>query len=174
LRDANRLFIASDSNADGLLDTAWKTTRKPARGGISNLLCIAEPLDILSKELGNVADRVTVILPWGSLLRAVAAPEVASLLQIASLCSSDASIEVVFSCDPQCDAGESARLGISHTDERHIKLTLPELYRQAGLRIVAAAKLPQRELSMYETAWAKRLATGRPRDVWRFCATRKE
>ena len=106
MRDQSRLFIASDANADGLLETAWKAARKPARGGILNLICIAEPLEVLATELESIAERLTVILPWGSLLRAVAAPEATSLLQIASLCSSKANIEIVFSFDPHRDAAE--------------------------------------------------------------------
>jgi len=64
LRDAGRLFIATDANPDALLDTAWKAARKPSRGGIPNLICVSEPLEVLAKELSNVADRLTVILPW--------------------------------------------------------------------------------------------------------------
>jgi 16S rRNA (adenine(1408)-N(1))-methyltransferase len=172
MRDASRLFIATDANAEGLLEAAWKAARKPTRGGIPNLICIAEPLYILAKELGNVAERVTVILPWGSLLRAVAAPEVASLWQIASLCSAGASVEIVFSYDPQRDAEEGARLGIGQLSAEYMYSTLPEPYQQAGLHIVSAEKIPQQELPMYETTWAKRLASGRSRDVWRLRAIR--
>src|SRR5260370_14965427 len=84
-REPDRLFIASDANPSLLLETAWKAGRKPARGGISNLICIAEPLDVLAAELGAVADRVTRILPWAILLRAVAAPAGNSLRSIPGL-----------------------------------------------------------------------------------------
>lgn len=172
MRDARRLFIATDANPDALLDTAWKAARKPSRGGIKNLICVSEPLKVLAKELINVADRLTVILPWGSLLRAVAAPEIVSLHQIASLCSEAADVEIVFSCDPQQDAHERARLGIVQLEERIICSTLPERYQQAGLAVLNAAKISQQELAIYETTWAKRLATGRARDIWRLRAKR--
>ena len=173
MRDQSRLFIASDANADGLLETAWKAARKPARGGILNLICIAEPLEVLATELESIAERLTVILPWGSLLRAVAAPEATSLLQIASLCSSKANIEIVFSFDPHRDAAEGARLGIAHLDGRYITSRLPEVYRRAGLQVEHVQAMPFRELAEYETSWAKRLATGRERNVWRIRATCK-
>src|SRR5215470_5134087 len=102
--EPSRLFIASDANPDALSEIAWRAGRKPARGGVPNLICIAEPLETLATELGAVADRVTIILPWGSLLRAVAAPELLSLRYIASLCILEASVEIVLSYDEQRDA----------------------------------------------------------------------
>jgi 16S rRNA (adenine(1408)-N(1))-methyltransferase len=163
-------FIASDANPSALQEIAWRAGRKPARGGVSNLLCIAEPLDILSKELGAVADRITIILPWGSLLRAVAAPEMNALRYIARLCLPDATAEIIFSYD-QNDAQEQAPLGDLTFDESHIA-TLPERYQLAGLKIAEVAEISQQQLAAYETTWAKRLAFGRRRTVWRIRATR--
>ena len=168
-REPVRLFIASDANPDALLETAWKSGRKPARGGVSNLLCIAEPLDVLVQELGPVADRVSMILPWGSLLAAVAKPDLDSLRQIASLCQPNASIEILFSYESQRDAREIASLGITDLNQEHI-MRLPSVYEQAGLRVLSVETLPQRGLAAYETTWAKRLAFGRPREVWRLRA----
>src|SRR5260370_2924609 len=172
-REPDRLFVASDAIPARVRETGWKARRKHARGGISNLVCIAETLDVLAAELGAVADRVTVILPWGSLLRSVAAPDVnslrsiAGLRSIADLCLPDATIEIVFSYDSERDARERAPLGVSVLDERHMLTTLPRLYEQACLPITLVERLSQKELATYETTWAKRLAFGRSLEVWR-------
>ena len=60
-------------------------------------------------------------------------------------------------------------VGVVALDEKHIR-ALPRFYEQAGLRVVSAEALPQRELRTYETTWAKRLAFGRERQVWRIRA----
>jgi 16S rRNA (adenine(1408)-N(1))-methyltransferase len=132
-------------------------------------MCIAEPLATLATELAAVADRITVILPWGSLFRAVAAPELVSLRHIAHLCFSGANVEIVLSYDEQRDVRQRASLPAGGLEEEHIA-TLPRLYQQAGLQIVAAERFSQRELAGYQTTWAKRLAFGRPRKVWRLRA----
>ena len=165
-RDPSRLFIASDSNAAALTEIAWRAGRKPERGGIPNLICIAEPLDALATELAAAADRITIILPWGNLLRAVAAPEVVSLRNIARLCLAGANVEIVFSYDVQRDARQGIPLTACALDEEHIA-TLPRLYEQAALQILAAGRFPQKELVAYETTWAKRIVHGRPRKIWR-------
>jgi len=163
------LFIASDTNASALSEIAWRAGRKTARGGVSNLICIAEPLDTLATELTAVADRITVILPWGNLLWAVAAPELVSLRHISHLCLSGANVEIVLSYDEERDARQLISMQVGRLDEEHIA-TLPPLYQQAGLQIVAVGRFSQRELADYQTTWAKRLAFGRRRTVWRLRA----
>jgi hypothetical protein len=121
-------------------------------------------------ELAAVADRITVILPWGSLLRAVASPELVSLGNIARLCLPDANLEIVLSYDGQRDKRQEISFVAGTFDAEHIA-TLPGFYQQAALQVVAADRLSQRELAGYETTWAKRLAFGRSRKIWRLRAT---
>ncbi|HEY6252931.1 MAG TPA: hypothetical protein VI685_23480 [Candidatus Angelobacter sp.] len=127
----------------------------------------------MSGELGAIADRVTIILPWAGLLRAVATPEIEPLRHIAHLCLPDASVEIVLSYDEQRDAGQNAPLGAQPLNEEHLA-SLPPLYEQAGLRVVSAAALSHRQLHTYETTWAGRLAAGRERQVWRILARRQK
>jgi len=162
----NRLIIATDANPDALLETAWKAGRKPARGGVSNLICIAEPLSVVGRELGALADIVTVILPWGLLLQAVAVPLMESLREIAALCLPDARIEIVFSYDPERDAEV---FGMDVDLAEHVA-KLPTLYREVGLRIEQIGKLSNEQLRGYQTTWAKRLGFGKPRQTWRLLA----
>jgi hypothetical protein len=152
------------------LETASRAGRKPSRGGVPNLLCIAEPVHVLADDLAGIANRVTAILPWGSLLRALVLPEIASLAHLRRLCAPNASVEVVFSYDQSRDAGERGPLGVAGVQESHVRGFLEELYQSAGFRVASAERISQVELSRYETTWAKRLAFGRPREIWRLRA----
>jgi 16S rRNA (adenine(1408)-N(1))-methyltransferase len=166
------LFLAADANPDALLETASRAARKPERGGVSNLLCIAEPADVLAAELAGIADRLTVILPWGSLLRAVALPEIESLRRLQRLCAPGAGIEIVFSYDEKRDAGDHGPLGHAHMSESRVRELLP-LYESVGFQRLSASPISGHELQAYDTTWAKRLAFGRPRQVWRIRANSK-
>ena len=128
---------------------------------------------MLARELGAVADRITAILPWGSLFRSVVAPEPESLPQIAALCLPGATVEIVFSYDEQRDGHFVLRSGIPALNEDHIFGVLPFAYQNAGLPMTAVEGISQEELAGYETTWAGRLAFGRPRKVWRIRAARK-
>ena len=166
------MFLATDANPDALLEIASRAARKPARGGVPNLICIAEPVEALSGELAGIADRITAILPWGSLLRALVQPETAFLHRLHRLCASEASLEIVFSYDQERDASEQGPLGAAGVQESYVRNVLPALYEAAGFRITGTDRISRSELSAYETSWAKRLAFGHPREVWRLRAAK--
>ena len=128
---------------------------------------------MLARELGAVADHITVILPWGNLFKCVVGPEAEALQQIAALCWPGAMVEIVFSYDEQRDAHFAVRSGIPPLTQEHIFQVLPLAYESAGLPITTIEGISQEELAGYETTWAKRLAFGRPRKVWRIKAVRK-
>jgi len=134
---------------------------------VRSLLCIAEPAETLADELGAIANRVTVILPWGSLLRAVALPDISFLCDLRRLCASDATVEIVFSYDERSDAGQQYRLGFASLQESHVRTVLAETYERAGFRVTSIEAISQPDLRLYQTTWATRLAFGRPREIWR-------
>ncbi len=164
------MFVAVDSNPELLARIAWQSERKPSRGGVPNLLCLAEAAEALSRELPGVADRISVILPWGRLLRSVAQPDLADLRSIAALCQPEATIEIVFSYDPCVDAQKGGPLPKLVVDEAHVVKELPRLYRLAGLDVTGVQRLPLADLKSYSTTWARRLSFGREREVWRVTA----
>lgn len=164
--------MAVDSNQELLTRIAWQSKRKPSRGGAPNLLCLAEAAEGLSRELPGIADRVSVILPWGRLLRSVAQPDLADLRNIAALCQAEATMEIVFSYDPDIDAQEGGPLRRLVVDEAHVIRELPRVYRLAGLAVTEVKRLPLADLRNYSTTWARRLSFGREREVWRVTAIR--
>lgn len=167
-RCANRLFVAVDTNAEALNQIARQAGRKASRGGVSNLLCIAEAAEKLGVALPGVADQVSIILPWGRLLQSVAQPNPDDLRNIAALCRPGANVEVLFSYDAQVDGQDP--LGTGWLDEVHVRDKLPVAYGLAGLAVKEIKRVSMAELKQYSTTWAKRLAYGRTREIWRIRA----
>jgi 16S rRNA (adenine(1408)-N(1))-methyltransferase len=110
---------------------------------------------------------VTALLPWGSLLRAFALPDVEALRTVRRLCRPGAALEVILALDDERDATELARLGLAEFSERHLTCELTVAYRDAGFRIDAIERMTREELRALPSTWAKRLAFGRERPVWR-------
>lgn len=91
-----------------------------------------------------------MLLPWGSLLRAVAGDDEASLRRLRGLCAPGTQVEIVVGDD-----------GLPSPDG------LPERYREAGFE-VSAERLAAAEVADLGTTWAKRLArSDRERPFWR-------
>ena len=151
---------------------ARQASRKASQGGVSNLLCLAEAAERLGQALPGLADQVSVILPWGRLLATVAEPNLEDLRHLAALGQVGASFEVLFSYDRRVDG--AGLLDLGGLNEAHVRDTLPLAYALAGLAVQAVERVSMAELKSYSTTWAKRLAYGRAREVWRIRAVRRE
>jgi 16S rRNA (adenine(1408)-N(1))-methyltransferase len=136
-----------------------------------NLLYVRAALEDLPEELAGLADRVSVVLPWGSLLGAVARPCVSLLVGIRALCQTSAKLTVVFALDPDRYRSEAERLGLVPPVGGDLRSHLAPGYREAGFRIRWVRVLPQAELERWSSTWARRLARGRSRSLWELEAT---
>lgn len=146
-----------------------RAASKPARGGAPNFLAVRASVETLPSELCGVASEVRIILPWGSLLRAVASPDIDLLRGIRSLCHPGANLEVAFSLDPCRDAAALDRLDLGAMDDSHFH-ALRAGYGEAGFDLTTTESLGREGLRSLGTTWAAKLAHGVPRAAWRLSA----
>lgn len=131
------------------IDNVFDHLRKAARK-VPNALFVRASAEALPDELAGLAGSVTILLPWGSLLRAVQGPDVAMLAGVRRLCRPGATLLVVM--------GEPANASIAWA------------YRVAGFDANVHA-ITAGEVRQLRTTWAARLAFGRPRRFTEIRAT---
>lgn len=139
---------------------------RAARAGLSNLIYVRASIEDLPLELAGIADQVTAILPWGSLLAAFARPVVPLLQDVRRLCAPAAALTVVLGVDPERDQAEALRLGLPALTPAHFAGALPTGYAEAGFVVTRVRALTSEDLARWASSWAKRLAYGRPRHVF--------
>ncbi len=161
-QEPERLFIGVDANAAGLRNISGRAARRRA----ANLLYVRAAVELLPAELAGVADRLTVILPWGSLLAAVARPAVPLLAGIRALCRPGAQLTVVLALDPLRDRGELDRLDVPPLDASTAARALGGGYAEAGFSLRSVAPLDTRGLAAWPSTWTRKLAFGRPRQAF--------
>lgn len=164
-RDPARLFLGIDNNPDGLDEAARRAARKPSRGGVANARFLQAGVEDLAADdlLHGVADRVTVLLPWGSLLTGVLLPDPRVLDGLRAVARPGAALEVVVSLD-----GRDSPAQVLPPPDLG-RLAAP--YRTGGWRLRTVKPLDREALADVGTTWAKRLAYGRPRPAWRLTAS---
>ncbi len=133
-----------------------------------NLLYVRAAIEDLPTELAGLADHVSVVLPWGSLLAAVARPSVKLLGSIRALCQPNAKLTVVFALDPDRDRSEVERLDLAPLLGGDLESHLKQAYREAGFLVMSLRALRPEELRLWPSTWARRLAWGRSRFFWQF------
>lgn len=164
-RQPGTLFIGLDADAGPLKPAARAAARKPARGGTPNAAFVAGAAEALPGPLANVADAITVYLPWGSLLAAVLGVD--GLARLRHVARPGATFEAVVSHDPQRDGLEWERLGLRpDLAEDGLRRT----YGLAGWDRLRCNELSMAELRNVGTTWAKRLAQSPGRRAWRIGA----
>lgn len=137
------LVIGIDANADALREASARATRKPSRGGVTNVIFARLALEEMPGDLEGLATELTVLLPWGSLLRAVAAGEVSTLRRT---CRAGARVRVVFGY-----GAEDGTLGLPAIDRARLEAA----YRHAGFEVTCR---PLADIGSVSTTWAKKLA----------------
>jgi hypothetical protein len=162
----DRLFIGIDPSTAGLR----RLSGRAERDRLANLVYVRAAVESLPAELAGAADRVTIILPWGSLLAAVARPSVDALRGIRALCQPRATLTILLGVDADRDRAEATRLGLPVLAEPHLRGLLATAYAAAGLAVTSIRSAGADELAGWPSTWARRLAFGLTRPVFRIDA----
>jgi 16S rRNA (adenine(1408)-N(1))-methyltransferase len=169
-RNPRKFYIGVDANPRPLEKVSEKVHRKPAKGGLSNILFIQASVEDLPPELDGIADEVHVHFPWGSLLRAVTVGDQRVLENLRRICSSDALLEVVIGLDTERDRTEIERLGIQSITDDYVDKVLGAHYRNAGFEIFEGGTILPSDWPELQTSWAKRLKGNANRSLVYFIA----
>jgi ubiquinone/menaquinone biosynthesis C-methylase UbiE len=133
-RDPSRLFVAIDPVAESMAASANRARREH----LDNALFVVAAVESLPCELVGVADRITVLFPWGSLLAGVAKPVPNVLAALARIARPDATLEVLINRSAEPD---------DITD-------LADRYRRSGFEVDRLERLSE---PPYATTWGKRV-----------------
>ncbi len=152
-----KFYIGIDANAAPLAKISMKATRKPAKGGLANVLFIQAAIEALPEELNESADEIHIHFPWGSLLRAVAVGDENALAALRRIAAPECLLEIIIGIDEERDKTEIERLNLPRLSDRYLRETLLPKYEQAGFQILESGVLNPSEWSRLETSWARRL-----------------
>lgn len=156
-QNPRKFYIGIDANAQPLAKISEKIYRKPAKGGLPNVLFIQAAVEALPPELDGVADEVHVHFPWGSLLRAVATGENAVLRGLRRLCAPGALVEIIIGLDPERDQSAIETLGLELLTPGFLEKTLVPRYEASGFEVLEQGMLGPAEWPKLTTSWARRL-----------------
>jgi 16S rRNA (adenine(1408)-N(1))-methyltransferase len=159
MANPRKFFIGIDANAKPLAKISMKATRKPAKGGLPNVLFIQSSIENLPEELNETADEIHIHFPWGSLLRAVACGDESVLENLRRICVPECLLEIIIGIDERRDKSEIERLGLPVISAEYLETFLIPKYAAAGFEIVEKKILQPFEWSQIETSWARKLQT---------------
>ena len=102
-REPDSLVIGVDANADAMAESSRRAAAPERKGGLPNALFVVAAAERLPPELRGIAAEVSILLPWGSLLRGALAFDDAcdAAAGIAGLVAPGGRVRAIVSIDPR-------------------------------------------------------------------------
>lgn len=161
--EPDALVIGIDASAAAMAETSRRAAKAPDRGGTPNALFVVAAAERLPSELHGIADELTILFPWGSLLRgALAIDGAAAADGIACLLSPAGHLTIIVSLTDRDNAGADLPR-LEHPDAA---ATLAGRWAHHGLDVQEFRPATAAEIRATGSSWARRLAAGRDRPAW--------
>ena len=159
-QDPAALVIGIDASAAGMAESSLRAARGPRKGGLENALFVVAAAEQPPPELRGLAAELTILFPWGSLLRgALALDEAADAAAgIADLLAPDGRATAVLSIDSR----DRLVLPVDALDPEAIA----RRWQPFGVTVCGFGPADQATIDATASSWARRLRAGRDRPVW--------
>lgn len=160
----NHLFVGIDSNDGPLFHPAWKKKRKVPRGGLprDNLQLVHSSIQSLPDSLTNVANRISINFPWGSLLNDLTSGCESIIEKVATLAKPEAEFSVLLNASIYHDPSYVDRLQVANMLEPAQQEKLRRVLIRAGFRGIQIDPMPNMDR---RTSWGQHLTLGSNRKV---------
>lgn len=153
------LVVGVDPAWERMVETATRAARKPAKGGLANIVFVRGVAEDPPGPLHGVADEVRVVMPWGRLLAGVVRGDADVCGGLRALAVPGATLEVTVATDIWREPVPREIRELPELTVAHVGTALGKRFDEVGWRVLSAESLPAGDLP---SSWAKRLADGRP------------
>jgi 16S rRNA (adenine(1408)-N(1))-methyltransferase len=155
------LVVGVDPAWQRMTETAVRAARKPAKGGAPNLILVGSAIETVPAALHGVADEVTVLMPWGKLLRGVVLGEEDVLSGLRAVAKPGAPLEVSIGTSIW---REPVPLEIRDLPELTpatvVSTGLADRLAALGWQVADVRLVPHTDLDTISSSWARRLGSG--------------
>jgi hypothetical protein len=149
-----RLVVGIDPVAAAMAEASRRAAAPARRGGRPNAAFVVAAAEALPGELSGTAARVTVNLPWGSLLRGALALDPVAAAGIASLLRPGGTAELLLA--PAARDGLGAEVDVA----ARVADGLADDWAARGLELMVAHPATATDLEATRTTWGRRLGLG--------------
>lgn len=159
-RHPDMFFIGIDANAERMREASHRGARSLQRGGAPNAAFVAASAEDLPGALAATADEVTVVLPWGSLMRGVLTADGAMVARLTGLLRPGGRLELLLSI-----VETDAEPDLPALDENRARALASE-YGRLGLTVEEVRLAEDADIDRLGSSWGRRLGIPTHRQAW--------
>ena len=142
-------------------------SKKSVRNKLKNVLFVVGSVENLPPELFSIANRIYIILPWGTLLEKIVKPTKNKVCELAGMLKSHGEIEITLGYSPEFEPSETKRLDLPEIDDELINNSIVPILKNCGFELKKLENIKKDQLKDTETTWAKKLKFGKDRQIYR-------
>ena len=167
-REPSTLVVGVDADGAAMRRASLRAARPLRKGGLPNALFLVATAAELPGPLAGMVEQLTVVLPWGSLLRALVQAEAELLDGLRACLRGEGELELLLSVQP---IDRSLNLPVlDHSAVRQLQAA----YGRHGLQPQETRQADGRDVERLGSSWARRLAIPDRRPAWLLRFARKE
>lgn len=152
------LVLAVDATADAMIEQSVRSTKKPERGGVRNIIFLVADINTLPRALNGRVNNLLITLPWASLLRRLVVGDASTLQSLRRILTPDGSLTIVLNLDPLHQRVPRKLEDLATTDLKSMEDRMRSRYAEQGLQITCMERVLGKEKREIGSAWAKKLA----------------
>ena len=150
-REPDTLVLGLDASASAMAEASRRAARPARKGGLANALFVVAAAEALPPELSGRASLVSVLFPWGSLLRGCLGLDDTVAGGVAGLVAPGGRLELLLA-----PAERDGLEGVPTTETGIIRAATRAFARH-GLRVLTARAATPAEVAATGSSWARRL-----------------
>ena len=134
--------------------------REINRKKVRNAVLINSSIENFNPEVTDFFDEITIILPWGNLLKYVVTVDTDFFTKIATWLKKNGKIKIIFGFNEELEEKETKRLNLPELNEKEILFIQSNLSHLHDLELAEFKESNFKDLKNFETTWAKKLSYG--------------
>lgn len=150
-REPTTLALGIDASAAAMAEASRRAARAARKGGLDNARFVLAAAESLPAELAGQAALVTVLFPWGSLLRGCVGLDDAVACGVAGLVARGGVLELLLA-----PAERDGLAGVP-TSQSAVAEAATRTFAAHGLEVVVARAATPAEIAATGSSWARRL-----------------
>lgn len=158
LNNPNHLYIGIDPSAN-----LKEYQREINRKRLKNAVLLNSSIENFNPKISEYFDEITIILPWGNLLKYVVTVDIEFFTKIAKWLKPGGLITIIFGFNEELEERITKRLNLPELTDKEIQTIKNNYLNLKKLKVKEFRESFYSELGILDTSWAKKLSFGKNR-----------
>lgn len=160
------LVIGIDADKQQSEELSRKALKKPAKGGLENVIFFWHSAEERVLELTDIANEIYINFPWGSLLSGVILPSEQILQNIKRMAKPKAKLHIYLTYDRKFEETKIDQLGLPELTLNYLNTDLRQRYQNFGIELQEIRILTSEEKRNLVGSWPKKILSQRDREIY--------